>query len=103
MAYRHAPMEFCEVASMSMELLSMPHLNTFYAPQEVVRTAQSEWENKIGLFPWVCTIDAFQHWLYLNPGHSREERSAYWLELVRAPRIIVIRPTLPPFKKQLRT
>jgi len=31
--------------------------------------------------PWVATIDAFQHWIYLNPEHSREERTAKWLEL----------------------
>ena len=33
-------------------------------------------------FPWMATIDAFQHWIYSHPGHSRPERSAAWLGLM---------------------
>lgn len=81
LAYRHAPIEFCEVASMSMELLSMPYLDVFYTPTEVARTVRDELENKLALLPWVASIDAFQHWLYTNPGHSRGDRCDYWVEL----------------------
>ena len=35
----------------------------------------------MSVLPWVATIDAFQHWIYLNPNHTQEERTAYWLEL----------------------
>jgi oligoendopeptidase F len=34
----------------------------------------------VGLFPWVATIDAFQHWLYTRPGHSRAQRREAWLQ-----------------------
>lgn len=81
LAYRHAPIEFCEVASMGMELLSMPYLDEFYSPTEVARTVRDELENKLALLPWVASIDAFQHWLYTNPGHTREERCDFWVEL----------------------
>jgi oligoendopeptidase F len=30
---------------------------------------------------WIATIDKFQHWLYVNPDHTVEERNAYWLEI----------------------
>ena len=32
--YRHGPIEFCEVASMSMELLGGEHLKVFYSQEE---------------------------------------------------------------------
>ena len=33
-------------------------------------------------FPWMATIDAFQHWIYTHPGHTRAERTAAWLALM---------------------
>lgn len=35
------------------------------------------------ILPWIATIDAFQHWVYLHPEHTRKEREGYWLELRR--------------------
>jgi oligoendopeptidase F len=78
--YREAPMEFCEVASMGMELLAGPHVDVFYPePAEAYRARRELLERVVFLFPWVATIDAFQHWLYTHPGHSREERRAAWV------------------------
>ena len=37
MSYRSAPMEFCEVASMSMELLTFPYIDEFYEEEEANR------------------------------------------------------------------
>lgn len=81
-AYRHAPMEFSEVASMSMELLAMPMLDEFYAVPDQARTIRHELQGKIALLAWIATIDAFQHWIYTHPGHSREERKMHWRGLV---------------------
>jgi oligoendopeptidase F len=78
--YRETPMEFSEVASMAMELLAVPHLGVFYPDPGEARRAQREaLERVVLLFPWVATIDAFQHWLYTHQGHSREERRAAWV------------------------
>ncbi|MDP7005570.1 MAG: M3 family oligoendopeptidase [Phycisphaerales bacterium] len=79
--YRGAPIEFAEVASMSMELLAYPFLDEFYSPEEVKRAIRKHLEGVVTTLPWVATIDAFQHWIYLNPEHSREERTSQWLEL----------------------
>lgn len=85
LAYRHAPMEFCEVASMSMELLTLPHVNGpegFYRTQdEYDRAKRQQIERSVNLLPWIATIDAFQHWIYANPTHTRAERQSFWLGL----------------------
>jgi oligoendopeptidase F len=82
--YRGSPLEFAEVASMGMELLGGEHIDVFYKKKEqAVRSKREHLEGIIRLLPWIATIDAFQHWLYTHPGHSREERRAEWLELRR--------------------
>jgi oligoendopeptidase F len=81
-AYRSAPIEFCEVASMSMELLGNEYLETFYKPEEVRRARRDHLEGIIEIFPWIATVDAFQHWIYTHPGHTPAERTAAWIELM---------------------
>jgi oligoendopeptidase F len=80
--YRNAPIEFCEVASMSMELLGNEFLEQFYSPAEASRARRKHLEGIIEIFPWIATVDAFQHWIYSHPGHSRVERSSAWLALM---------------------
>jgi len=80
--YRNAPIEFCEVASMAMELLGNQHLEEFYTPAEANRARKTHLESIIGFFPWMATVDAFQHWIYSHPGHTRAERTAAWLALM---------------------
>jgi oligoendopeptidase F len=81
-AYRGAPIEFCEVASMSMELLAAPHLGKFYREEDVKRARRDHLEGIIKFFPWMATVDAFQHWVYTHPKHTRKERAAQWLSLM---------------------
>lgn len=78
---RQAPLEFCEVASMSMELLTVDHLDVFYNEDDAARAKRSLLEGIVRILPWIATIDGFQHWLYTNPGHSLEERTAAWLKI----------------------
>lgn len=82
MFLRHAPMEFCEVASMSMELLAADHLGVFYSPADLARAKRVHLEGIIHFFPWMAVIDGFQHWLYTNPGHDRAARKTEWLRLM---------------------
>ncbi|HWH68743.1 MAG TPA: M3 family oligoendopeptidase [Candidatus Sulfotelmatobacter sp.] len=81
-AYRNAPIEFCEVASMSMELLGNEFLEQFYPTPEANRARRTHLEGIVAIFPWIATVDAFQHWIYTHPGHTRAERQAAWLELM---------------------
>ncbi len=81
-AYRSAPIEFCEVASMSMELLGNEFIEEFYAAPEAARARRTHLEGVVGVFPWIATVDAFQHWIYTHPGHTRAERATAWLALM---------------------
>jgi oligoendopeptidase F len=78
---RDYPIEFAEVASMSMELLTQPWWDKFYGPEEAARARRTHLEGVVFLLPWIATIDSFQHWIYANPGHSREERAEVWLSI----------------------
>ena len=80
LTYRHAPIEFCEVASMSMELLGGESLDVFYDEDDARRSKREHLEDVAFILPWVATIDAFQFWLYGNPDHAAEERREAWLE-----------------------
>ena len=81
-SYRHAPIEFCEVASMAMELLGSEFLEEFYNSEEARRARINHLEGIVFVFPWIATVDAFQHWLYLNPDHSIEDRDKAWSNLI---------------------
>jgi oligoendopeptidase F len=79
--YRSSPIEFAEVASMGMELLALDALDEFYRGDDLARAKRAQLEGIITLFPWVATIDAFQHFLYTHPKHTRDDRRAEWLRL----------------------
>jgi oligoendopeptidase F len=75
---RHAPMEFCEVASMSMELLALPYMDAYFKNTEDADRARRHQLEGVSILGWIAIIDQFQHWIYTNPGHSREARTAEW-------------------------
>lgn len=82
--YRSAPLEFSEVASMSMELFAAGQMDVFYGDAAESRRAyRKHLQDIVKIFPWVATIDAFQHWIYLNPGADTAMRDAKFLELER--------------------
>ena len=79
-AGENLPLEFAEVASMSMEIVSGEHYcGVFYDEEGARRSNWWEAAANIKLFAWIATIDAFQHWVYTHPGHSPEERARAWL------------------------
>jgi oligoendopeptidase F len=81
-AFKNTPSEVAELASMSMELISMKGWDAYFENAEDLKRAQTEQlEGIIGTLPWIAQVDAFQHWIYENPTHTREERKAQWLAL----------------------
>ena len=80
LAYRDVPSEFAEVASMSMELIGMSNLKPFYGndSEAIRRSIEGELEDVIWLFPWVASIDSFQHELYSRPNHTAKDREQIW-------------------------
>ncbi|MCK5822507.1 MAG: M3 family oligoendopeptidase [Bacteroidales bacterium] len=82
--FKELPSEVAELASMSMELISMEHWNVFFEnKEELIRAKQSQLEGIIGVLPWIAIVDKFQHWLYLNPNHSVEERKNNWVKIAK--------------------
>lgn len=77
--FKSTPSEVAELASMSMELLSMDHWNVFFTnPSDLQRAKREQLEDSIETLPWVATIDKFQHWIYENPDHTPAERKEAW-------------------------
>ena len=81
-AYRESPLEFCEVASMSMELLGAKGADPFYDKPQAERSYRKLLEGIVTILPWIATVDAFQHWLYTHPDHSRDDRRTAWRGLI---------------------
>ena len=82
-ALRSAPIEFAEVASMSMELLAGHRLRAFYDGRECARSEADHLQGIIRFFPYMAMIDMFQHWAYTHPQHTRDERKTAWSDLDR--------------------
>jgi oligoendopeptidase F len=80
--FRHTPSEVAELASMSMELISMDHWDIFFENADDLKRAKKEHLEQIILtLPWVATIDKFQHWIYEHPEHTEEDRKLRWNEI----------------------
>ena len=81
-AFKEYPMEIAEVASMAMELFSMENWEIYFKKPEDLRRAKiQQLERVITIFPWIATIDKFQHWVYENPNHDVEQRTENWYRI----------------------
>lgn len=82
--FKNFPSEVAELASMSMELISMRYWDIFYTnPEDLKRAQKEQLQGVLRMLPWVAAIDAFQHWIYTHPGHTREERKAQWGSIMK--------------------
>ena len=80
--FRHTPSELAELASMSMELLTMDHWDLFFEQEQDLKRAKRQHLSKIlETLAWVATIDQFQHWVYEHPHHTLAQREAAWVEI----------------------
>ena len=81
-SFKSFPSEVAELASMSMELITMDHWDVFYPNPEMLKRAKiDQLERALSVLPWVAIVDKFQHWLYENPYHTTEERRQNWLRI----------------------
>jgi oligoendopeptidase F len=81
--YKNTPSESAELASMSMELMTMDYWDIFYDNEADLKRAKREQiEGTITILPWIMVVDAFQHWCYENPEHTPTQREAYFLSLL---------------------
>jgi oligoendopeptidase F len=81
--FKDLPSEVAELASMSMELLSMDYWDSFFSNHDDLnRAKRSQLEGIIMILPWIASVDKFQHWIYLNPNHSHDKRNRKWIEIL---------------------
>jgi oligoendopeptidase F len=81
--FKEYPTEMAEVASMSMELMSMDKWTVFFDnKEELIRAKEQQLERVITILPWIAIIDKFQHWVYENPSHTLEERAENWVRIL---------------------
>jgi len=77
--FKHTPSEVAELASMSMELISMDHWDVYFDnPEELKRARKDQLKDVLKTLPWVAVVDQFQHWIYTNPEHTSDERAQAW-------------------------
>lgn len=82
LAFKDVPSEVAELASMGMELISMPFWSVFYPDNASLYRAYYEQLTRcVAVLPWIATIDAFQAWLYDNPTANPEQRKQQWINL----------------------
>ena len=73
--FKHCPSEVAELASMSMELISMDNWHLYFENEEdLLRAKKEQLADVLKTLPWVAVIDQFQHWIYTNPGHNAADR-----------------------------
>ena len=82
--FKDVPSEVAELASMSMELISMEHWDVFFKdPEDLKRAKKDQLEKILHVLPWIASVDKFQHWIYENPKHTNEERYAEWMKIMK--------------------
>jgi len=80
--FKHCPSEVAELASMSMELISMDNWDVYFSdPEELKRAKRDQLIDVIKTLPWVAVVDQFQHWIYTNPDHTDEQRREAWIQI----------------------
>ncbi|MFD2147603.1 M3 family oligoendopeptidase [Mucilaginibacter antarcticus] len=80
--FKHCPSEVAELASMSMELISMDKWDVFFDNEEDLKRAKrDQLIDVLKTLPWVAVVDQFQHWIYTNPDHLASERAEAWLKI----------------------
>jgi oligoendopeptidase F len=83
----NGPMEFCEVASMSMELLAASYLarseGGFYTEAEARRAYAEALRRIVRFLPYMAVVDGFQHWVYTEASENVAigDLDAKWSEL----------------------
>jgi oligoendopeptidase F len=80
--FKSVPSEVAELASMSMELISMDSWDEFYSDEKELQRAKKEQMQKVleGL-PWIAAIDKFQQWVYTSE-HTAEQRRQEWKNIM---------------------
>lgn len=80
--FKGTPSEVAELASMTMELVSMDEWHRFYKnEEELMRAKREQIKTSVSILPWIALIDHYQHRVYERPEMNISERHQLWLDL----------------------
>jgi oligoendopeptidase F len=80
--FKHCPSEVAELASMSMELISMDNWDVYFGNEEELKRAKrDQLIDVLKTLPWVAVVDQFQHWMYTNHDHTDAQRTDAWIQI----------------------
>lgn len=81
---KELPAEIAELASMSMELISMDQWGLWFSdPADHHRAKREQLEGIVRILPWIAAVDKFQHQIYTHPEMDAEERNQVWIETMK--------------------
>ena len=84
---RRYPIEFAEVASMAMELLSSPYWAAaeggYYSAEDAAHAWRGHLERILLFWPYMAVVDQFQQWVYTHHDEAAEPAACdtKWAEL----------------------
>jgi len=77
-SFLELPMEAAELASMAMEMISMPHWRECYQEETIYNKVRLDHiENALKFFPWCMTVDSFQHKIYTDSPDAVSRETAF--------------------------
>lgn len=72
------PMEAAELASMAMEMVTLPHWRECYQEDKIYNKVRLDHiENALKFFPWCMTVDSFQHKIYTDSPDAMSREVAF--------------------------
>ncbi len=81
-SFKDTPSEIAELASMSMELISMEHWDVFFENKDELKRAKLDLLlGTIQILPWVAMVDKFQHLFYLETNLTPEKGRELWRQV----------------------
>ncbi|MEL7406339.1 MAG: M3 family oligoendopeptidase [Cyanobacteria bacterium J06558_2] len=78
--YLWPTLESCEIHSMSLEFLTWPQMEKFFA-EDAPRFREIHLAESILFLPYGCAVDHFQHLVYANPNATPQERNQMWQQM----------------------
>ena len=80
-SYRQVPALFAEVPSTAMEMIALDHAGSLFSSRDYRKVRRLYFQRLVLDIPDFALADAWQHWVYANPGAGIERRNEKFCEL----------------------
>ncbi len=73
--------EACEIPSVSMEFMTLDHLNVFFNQADAEKFRRDRLMQAITGLAYGCVVDEFQHHVYEHPKWTPDKRAEAWVQV----------------------